>query len=67
MEITSRFHAGHSQPLAGRISWWSGLMHKHVPLHLLEMPQPNPRGISTSSAAADDDWDHLWTDLGGEG
>jgi hypothetical protein len=65
MEITSRFHAGHIQPVAGGTSWWSGLVHQN--LHLLDMTQPSPRGVTASSTAADDDWDHLWTDLGGEG
>ena len=66
METISRFNFGQIQGNLQRASWWSGLLHQSLP-HMIDMPQPNQRGSAGRASAADDDWDHLWTDLGGEG
>jgi hypothetical protein len=67
MEITSRLNLGHVQHGSIGMSWWSGLLHQPLRVQHIEMPHPGPRDGVACAGGADDDWDHLWTDLGGEG
>ena len=67
MEITSRFNVGHGQHGPVGMAWWSGLLHQPLRTQHIEMPWSSPRDGAACATAADDEWDHLWTDLGGEG
>ena len=65
MESTARFTFAHVQTVSG--FWWSGLLHQPIHVQVIDRPRLAPRDAAGGWSTSDDDWDHLWTDLGGEG
>jgi hypothetical protein len=61
METTTRFTSNHASRGSALESWWSELLYQPM-CQFIDIPI-----FGSADCHADDEWDRLWMDVGGEG